>query len=188
MGQGSGKAMAPCAFCGVPVAKREAVYCSRACRADAMRRPIRERLEANVRVDPSGCHIWTGYVMPNGYGTLQGGRSRGPQLVHRVAYEVYIGPIPEGLHVDHVTERGCTSKACVNPAHLEAVTQQENNRRQEAAGRRSDPRKAAAVAAANRRARTHCRRGHPFDADNTGHRKDGRGRYCRACVRDRRSA
>lgn len=49
---------------------------------------------------------------------------------HRVAYELTVGPIPEGMTLDHVENRGCRSKLCCNPAHLEPVTQSENTMRQ----------------------------------------------------------
>lgn len=52
----------------------------------------------------------------------------GGQMAHRVAWEELVGPIPEGYVLDHVKER-CTSKKCVNPAHLEPVTLAENSRR-----------------------------------------------------------
>lgn len=50
-------------------------------------------------------------------------------MAHRVAYELAIGPIPEGLTIDHVKARGCTRVDCCNPAHLEAVTYAENQHR-----------------------------------------------------------
>jgi hypothetical protein len=50
-------------------------------------------------------------------------------LAHRVSYEFYQGPIPEGHEIDHVWQRGCRSRQCINPEHLEAVTHQENVRR-----------------------------------------------------------
>ena len=90
-----------------------------------------ERIER--RLDKStGCWIWTGSLSHNGYGHAHVGNT--VVRVHRLVYTLLVGPIPEGLHLDHVEERGCTSRACCNPAHLEPVTQAENNRR--AAARR----------------------------------------------------
>lgn len=79
-----------------------------------------------VRLD-SGCWQWTGAMTPQGYGHLRtGGRHVG---AHRFAYELLVGPIPAGLHIDHL----CMNPSCCNPAHLEPVTQEENNRRMMAA-------------------------------------------------------
>jgi hypothetical protein len=68
------------------------------------------------------CWLWTGCKMHKGYGLFDDGRTR---RVHRWSYETFIGPIPEGLVLDHL----CRVRHCVNPDHLEAVTQAENNRR-----------------------------------------------------------
>lgn len=67
----------------------------------------------------SGCWVWQRYINPDGYGTV------GPKRAHRVYYERYVGPIPEGMDLDHL----CRNKTCVNPAHLEPVTEAENVRR-----------------------------------------------------------
>lgn len=87
--------------------------------------PARERLLAKVKVPAgSSCWIWQGYVMPTtGYG--QCGNNRGVVYVHRLAYEVFVGPIPDGLHIDHL----CRNRRCIKPSHLEPVTQAENNQR-----------------------------------------------------------
>jgi hypothetical protein len=93
------------------------------------RQPIQERLWP--RVDKTDtCWIWTGPVSSSGYGVIStGGREGRLVRTHRLVYELLVGPIPEGLHIDHVKDKGCTSRRCCNPAHLEPVTPAENNRR-----------------------------------------------------------
>jgi hypothetical protein len=78
-----------------------------------------------AKVDRRGddeCWPWLGAVNPNGYGAFQWD---GGQYAHRFAYELQIGPIPEGLTLDHL----CRVRHCVNGAHLEPVTGQENTLR-----------------------------------------------------------
>jgi hypothetical protein len=75
------------------------------------------------KVDQTGdCWLWTAYVMPNGYGQFWDGERL--KLPHRVAYELVVGPIPDGLTLDH--RRTCP-KCCVNPDHLRPATQKQNN-------------------------------------------------------------
>lgn len=121
-----------------------------------------ERFWAKVdKSGPGGCWLWTAWLS-GGYGRFR----VGPRLVyaHRLAYELLVGPIPEGLELDHVRARGCTSKACVNPAHLEPVTHRENVLRGDSPS--------ALLARA-----THCGRGHELAGPNLW-----RGQ-CRECRR-----
>jgi hypothetical protein len=113
-----------------------------------------------IRIDPNGCWIWLGYIDPEGYGRHAQG------YAHRRSYEAANGPIPKGMHTDHL----CRVKACVNPAHLEVVTPKENFLR-------------GFGACAQNARKTHCKRGHVFDAANTYYPPSG-GRSCRTCVRD----
>jgi hypothetical protein len=121
-------------------------------------------------IDPeTGCWEWLYARRRDGYGYVNAvvnGRRR-PVTAHRVYYERYVGPIPEGLQLDHL----CRNRGCVNPAHLEPVTQRENILRGESP-------------AAKQARQTHCKYGHPFSAENT--RRDKKGaRWCRACERRR---
>lgn len=120
-----------------------------------------ERFWQKIEATESGCWQWTGLIDRYGY-AKSSRNARG----HRVAFEALSGPIPEGLQLDHL----CRNRACVNPAHLEPVTQAENARRS-----------AAAV-------KTHCVNGHPYTPENTYLRPagaDGGRRDCRACIRER---
>lgn len=86
------------------------------------------RVSAEVRfwaqVDKTQtCWLWTGSGTPTGYGQI--GVNGRKQYVHRYAYELLVGPIPEGLTIDHL----CRNPPCVNPSHMEPVTQAENTRR-----------------------------------------------------------
>ena len=111
----------------------------------------------------NGCWEWTG-AKTGGYGCL---KIHGQHiLAHRFAYEHLVGPIPDGLELDHL----CRNHACVNPTHLEAVTHEENVRRGELAEAQK----------LSKERRTHCRKGHPYGYLNSkGHH------VCRICKRER---
>lgn len=121
------------------------------------------RFEAKVlRTD--GCWWWIGSTR-RGYGAFWiGGRV---MRSHRVAYEASRGPIPPGLTLDHL----CKNPACVNPDHLEPVTQYENVMRGDS------------FSAAKAR-QTHCIRGHEMSGDNLRLKRNG-ARECKECCRNR---
>lgn len=100
-----------------------------------------------IVVTDAGCWEWTGQRTAAGYGQYR------RNYTHRLSYEQHVGAIPEGLEIDHL----CRNRACCNPDHLEPVTHAENMRR------------------GSFGMRTHCPRGHAYDAASKG------GRYCTTC-------
>lgn len=122
------------------------------------------RIKAKVQITESGCWEFIGSRVGLGYGRI--GWNGRLWLAHRVTYTLLVGPIPDGLEIDHL----CKNKPCCNPDHLEAVTRSENVKR----GSQSDWR------AAYELAKHHCPAGHPYDALNTYFTPQGH-RQCRIC-------
>jgi hypothetical protein len=130
-----------------------------------------ERLKSAMSVDPdTGCWISPIGLDRRGYSRIAYKGRLAP--AHRIAYRLLVGPIPEGLEIDHL----CRNKACVNPAHLEPVTGAENRRRAMAL---------RAVNPSGYLAKTHCLHGHEMTAENTMPRADKPGVLCRTCQRDK---
>ena len=125
----------------------------------------------------SGCWEWQGAKVRGGYGFFWDGKRNG--VAHRYSYELAYGPIPSGKIVCH----HCDNPPCVRPDHLFCGTHSDNENDKYAKGRENN------ILVQRMQAKTHCLRGHPFDAPNTRHQKGKNGRIhriCMACKRDER--
>ncbi len=117
---------------------------------------VEERFWRKVDKRPNGCWVWGGATGENGYGRFHDGNGeRGKLLMaHRYSYELNVGPIPDGLFIDHL----CRNRSCVNPDHIEPVTPKENQHR--------SPLTSAG--------KTHCPNGHPYAGANL---------FCKTCAK-----
>lgn len=135
-------------------------------------RPPLDRFAEKIALADNGCLVWVACTTGT-YGVFKLGPEHGRRQIyaHRWSYEYHVGPIPDGLEVDHL----CRNVLCVNPEHLEPVTPRVNVLR------------SANPSAVNAQ-KTHCIHGHPFSGSNLLFSPDGRRRYCRECKRanDRR--
>lgn len=122
------------------------------------------RIRAKIAPDANtGCWVWTGCRTSTGYGRVWDGHRS--TWAHRLVYTMIVGPIPDGLVLDHL----CRNRPCVNPDHLDPVTDRTNTLR----GDNPD------VTRQRHRAKRHCLRGHPLFGNNVILR--GGRRHCRAC-------
>lgn len=130
-----------------------------------MKIPIEIRFwpKVNKNTD-SGCWEWTASRTGAGYGQIAQGRTM--LYAHRLAYEWLVGPIPDGLELDHL----CRNRRCCNPDHLEPVTHGDNMRRGDSGK--------------NMSAKTHCPKGHEYSTENTWLSNKG-SRVCKACKANR---
>ena len=122
------------------------------------------RIHPLDRCDPNICWRWMGTITNRGYGQFWFIEAGKVLQAHRLAYELFVGPIPPGMCVCHT----CDNPSCVNPAHLWPGTYADNNRDRDTKGRNGRSR------------RTHCPHGHPYDEPNT-RIKGGKWRDCKIC-------
>ncbi len=146
-----------------------------------------ERLYAYIEVQSNGCWHWTACINKTGYGSVKhNGKAVG---AHRLSYELFKGPIPGGLVVDHtchdprtcICGNRCMHRRCVNPDHLELTTDEINCSKARSAGNHGDASAAHAATRARAALITHCPHGHEYTSENT--LRYGVRRYCRECAR-----
>jgi hypothetical protein len=123
-----------------------------------------ERYQKRILIDPAtGCWLWQGAKTSKGRGCVRiDGRTI---TTHKLFFTLLIGPVPDGMELHHK----CEVKHCCNPEHLVPKTRLEH--------RRLHPGRRYANAE-----KTHCKNGHPFDADNTY--LHGGQRHCKECRLD----
>ena len=131
-----------------------------------------QRFQRKVNISENGCWHWVGSKYPNGYGRFYDEKNHGVRA-HRWAYEAWVGPISEGLTVDHKCHDpltcndgvNCSHRKCVNPEHMNLVSIQDNLKR----------RSSVVV--------THCPQGHEYTIENTY--THGGTRTCKTCNNQR---
>lgn len=139
-------------------------FCSQQCSADSQRKTAYQQVFEPGKYSVEGdCWIWTGFKTWEGYPRTGAANKGLSQYAHVAAYTLTIGPVPEGLQLDHL----CKNRSCINPRHMEPVTPVVNSSRAKWA------------------TSTHCIHGHEFTECNTHHyiqKRNGRpARRCKAC-------
>lgn len=145
-----------------------ALFCSKSCHVASFGNPkfVLPRFWKQVKVaSDQECWVWQKCKSPSGYGVF---RLQGKNIpAHRFSWEIANGPMPQELVTDHL----CRNHSCVNPAHLEAVTNRENVLR-------------GVAPAALHAKKDHCPQGHSYSGGNllvVQAKAGGQQRYCRAC-------
>lgn len=152
----------PCAVCGYPKHRCLCELCKKERARYTMGFSPAKKPKKKVRmIDLNDCWLYLGGPRSYGPSTVEGYGMYNRTMAHRASYEIYKGPIPEGLEIDHL----CRNRRCINPDHLEPVTRKENILRGES------------PTATNKR-KTHCPNGHLYDFI----RPNGE-RECRSCHR-----
>ena len=126
---------------------------------------IKERLFKSFKINKkTGCWEWQLSINTFGYGQIRVNNPRSMRKPHRIMYELMKGKIPKKLSLDHL----CRNRACINPDHLEVVTNKENILR------------GVGITAQNAK-KTHCKRGHRLSGKNLFFYKKANQRMCRTC-------
>lgn len=137
--------------------------------------PAKDRMLAKLVPQPDGCWHWTGVIDKAGYGRL-GYNGRRSETLQRAVYQEFVGPIPEGMAVDHRCHSEhptcpggttCTHRRCGNPDHLRLLTIVENGQ-------------------LGKSRVTHCPHGHAYEGRNLI--VSGGRRFCRTCMYERTAA
>jgi len=133
------------------------------------RQPTIVRFNAGYKIDKNGCWIWQRSRCSAGYGStsIPAKPRYHTVMAHRLSYELFKGKIPPHHHIHHI----CKVKLCVNPEHLKLMREEKHNGIHDNFSENNKERKA----------RTHCPKGHPYKGNNLILSKENH-RFCRTCM------